>query len=397
MSPPASRVVVVASINHSRPGVVPDDASGGRCSPRSTPSSARSPRRCAVRCGCSPAPARARPGRSPTGSPTASPPASTRRPRCWRSRSPPGRQGRCGPGCAGSARRRVQARTFHSAALRQLRYFWPHVYGTELPTLTESKIGLLATAARRQRVNADQALLRDLASEVEWAKVSNVASRRLRRVWRRPAAARWPDSTLDDRGAGLRQLRGGQARPGPDGHGGRPAAHRRAARRRRAGGRPGPPAVQMVRRRRVPGRLAAPVGAARPVARRPRRAVRGRRPGADDLLLRRRRRRLPHATSRRSTPAPPRSSWSATTAPPRRWSPPPTRCSPGSASQACRAARPAPGRPRGDATPAIPTRWPRRTAVAARHRASSARGRPRSARSPCCSGSTPSPRRSRTR
>jgi len=68
----------------------------------------------------------------------------------------------------------VQARTFHSAALRQLRYFWPHVHGSELPTLTESKIGLLVTAARRQRVSADQALLRDLASEVEWAKVSNV-------------------------------------------------------------------------------------------------------------------------------------------------------------------------------------------------------------------------------
>ncbi len=68
----------------------------------------------------------------------------------------------------------VQARTFHSAALRQLRYFWPHVHRTELPSLIESKIGLLATAARRQRLAADQALLRDLASEVEWAKVSNV-------------------------------------------------------------------------------------------------------------------------------------------------------------------------------------------------------------------------------
>lgn len=68
----------------------------------------------------------------------------------------------------------VQARTFHSAALRQLRYFWPHVHGTELPTLTESKIPLLVQAARRQRINADQALLRDLAAEVEWAKVSNV-------------------------------------------------------------------------------------------------------------------------------------------------------------------------------------------------------------------------------
>jgi DNA helicase II / ATP-dependent DNA helicase PcrA len=68
----------------------------------------------------------------------------------------------------------VQARTFHSAALRQLRYFWPHVHGTELPQLIESKLGLLASATRRQRLNTDQALLRDLASEIEWAKVSNV-------------------------------------------------------------------------------------------------------------------------------------------------------------------------------------------------------------------------------
>ncbi|RHW28968.1 ATP-dependent DNA helicase UvrD2 [Nocardioides immobilis] len=68
----------------------------------------------------------------------------------------------------------VQARTFHSAALRQLRYFWPHVHGTELPTLTESKLGMLAAATRRLGIRADQALLRDLASEIEWAKVSNV-------------------------------------------------------------------------------------------------------------------------------------------------------------------------------------------------------------------------------
>jgi DNA helicase-2/ATP-dependent DNA helicase PcrA len=68
----------------------------------------------------------------------------------------------------------VQARTFHSAALRQLRWFWPTTYGGELPTLTESKLPLLAGAARRLRIQTDQALLRDLASEVEWAKVSNV-------------------------------------------------------------------------------------------------------------------------------------------------------------------------------------------------------------------------------
>ncbi|MDP9824115.1 DNA helicase-2/ATP-dependent DNA helicase PcrA [Nocardioides massiliensis] len=68
----------------------------------------------------------------------------------------------------------VQARTFHSAALRQLRYFWPHVYGGEPPQLIESKLGMLAQAARGLRVQVDQATLRDLASEIEWAKVSNV-------------------------------------------------------------------------------------------------------------------------------------------------------------------------------------------------------------------------------
>src|SRR3990170_1210426 len=31
----------------------------------------------------------------------------------------------------------VQARTFHSAALRQARYFWPKVYGVGLPELVE--------------------------------------------------------------------------------------------------------------------------------------------------------------------------------------------------------------------------------------------------------------------
>ncbi len=68
----------------------------------------------------------------------------------------------------------VQARTFHSAALRQVRYFWPKVYGGAPPELTASKIPIVAGAARRNRVDVNQATLRDLASEIEWAKVSNV-------------------------------------------------------------------------------------------------------------------------------------------------------------------------------------------------------------------------------
>jgi DNA helicase-2/ATP-dependent DNA helicase PcrA len=69
----------------------------------------------------------------------------------------------------------VQARTFHSAALRQARFFWPHVYGGEFPEVTQSKFGLVAEAMRRLNQRADTPLLRDLSSEIEWAKVSNIA------------------------------------------------------------------------------------------------------------------------------------------------------------------------------------------------------------------------------
>ncbi|HKY57023.1 MAG TPA: ATP-dependent DNA helicase UvrD2 [Aeromicrobium sp.] len=68
----------------------------------------------------------------------------------------------------------VQARTFHSASLRQARYFWPQVYGTEFPEIVQSKFALVADAARRVGIRADQSLLRDLSAEIEWAKVSNI-------------------------------------------------------------------------------------------------------------------------------------------------------------------------------------------------------------------------------
>ncbi|WP_235737700.1 ATP-dependent DNA helicase UvrD2 [Nocardioides alcanivorans] len=68
----------------------------------------------------------------------------------------------------------VQARTFHSAALRQLRWFWPRIHSRDLPQLTESKFGLVARAASRLRIATETGQLRDLASEIEWAKVSNV-------------------------------------------------------------------------------------------------------------------------------------------------------------------------------------------------------------------------------
>jgi DNA helicase II / ATP-dependent DNA helicase PcrA len=69
----------------------------------------------------------------------------------------------------------VQARTFHSAALRQARYFWPKVYGGPLPEVVQSKLALMAEAASRCRIRGAQAAdLKDLAGEVEWAKVNNI-------------------------------------------------------------------------------------------------------------------------------------------------------------------------------------------------------------------------------
>ena len=65
----------------------------------------------------------------------------------------------------------VQARTFHAAALRQLRYFAPRLLsGRELPELVESKFRLVTLAAARAGLRADRAVARDLASEIEWAK-----------------------------------------------------------------------------------------------------------------------------------------------------------------------------------------------------------------------------------
>ncbi|MGW5674444.1 ATP-dependent DNA helicase UvrD2 [Streptomyces sp. NPDC003860] len=66
----------------------------------------------------------------------------------------------------------VQARTFHSAALRQLQYFWPKAIGGELPRLLERKIQLVAEAAARCRIRLDRNELRDVTSEIEWAKVT---------------------------------------------------------------------------------------------------------------------------------------------------------------------------------------------------------------------------------
>jgi DNA helicase-2/ATP-dependent DNA helicase PcrA len=77
-------------------------------------------------------------------------------------------------GAAGGELDQVQARTFHSAALRQLVHFWPRTVGGRPPAVLDSKLPLLTEAARGLGVPAGPAELRDTASEIEWAKASQI-------------------------------------------------------------------------------------------------------------------------------------------------------------------------------------------------------------------------------
>jgi DNA helicase II / ATP-dependent DNA helicase PcrA len=70
----------------------------------------------------------------------------------------------------------VQALTFHAAARRQLAYFWPRVVGGAMPRILESKAPLIAEAVSRCRVSASRLEIRDLAAEIEWAKVTQTVA-----------------------------------------------------------------------------------------------------------------------------------------------------------------------------------------------------------------------------
>jgi DNA helicase II / ATP-dependent DNA helicase PcrA len=77
-------------------------------------------------------------------------------------------------GAVGGGMEQVQARTFHAAALRQLIHFWPRTVGGRPPAVLDSKMSLLTEIARELRVGVGLPELRDIAGEVEWAKVTQV-------------------------------------------------------------------------------------------------------------------------------------------------------------------------------------------------------------------------------
>lgn len=69
----------------------------------------------------------------------------------------------------------VQAMTFHAAAHRQLRYFWPRVVGDTGWQLLDTKFAVVARAANSAALKLSTDDVRDLAGEIEWAKASLIS------------------------------------------------------------------------------------------------------------------------------------------------------------------------------------------------------------------------------
>ncbi len=88
----------------------------------------------------------------------------------------------------------VAARTFHSAALAQLRYFWPLRHdGAELPEVMPDKWRIVSPLARSLPGGYRFTPARDLMDEIEWAK-----SRRLTPdTYEARASGRTPPTTMD--------------------------------------------------------------------------------------------------------------------------------------------------------------------------------------------------------
>jgi DNA helicase-2/ATP-dependent DNA helicase PcrA len=64
----------------------------------------------------------------------------------------------------------VQAKTFHAAAFRQLRFFWSRLSDSRLPEVLESKAPLLGPLQRSLPGGYKFTAVKDLADELEWAK-----------------------------------------------------------------------------------------------------------------------------------------------------------------------------------------------------------------------------------
>ncbi len=70
--------------------------------------------------------------------------------------------------------RDIAVRTFHSAALRQLKFFWPDVVGGPLPKIANDKYSLVKAALKKVGASQDPQQIRNAISEIEKAKVNRL-------------------------------------------------------------------------------------------------------------------------------------------------------------------------------------------------------------------------------
>lgn len=91
----------------------------------------------------------------------------------------------------------VAVRTFHSAALAQLQYFWPIHTGGRMPQLQPNKTKLLRLLLEETGLNLDDRQLRELQGEIEWRKNALVSLEKYQLLTNRPAISglSWPQQS----------------------------------------------------------------------------------------------------------------------------------------------------------------------------------------------------------
>ena len=70
--------------------------------------------------------------------------------------------------------RNVATRTFHSAALRQLKYFWPKAIGGEIPKVIDNKFKVLSAALEKTSLATSKNSIREYLSVIESAKTNRL-------------------------------------------------------------------------------------------------------------------------------------------------------------------------------------------------------------------------------
>lgn len=91
----------------------------------------------------------------------------------------------------------VSAKTFHSAALSQLEYFWPQFTGAAAPKVIESKSKLIIEAAASLKLKLDAASVRDVAAAIEWLKYSLTAIGDYSKIRKNSVAGMSPTKLLE--------------------------------------------------------------------------------------------------------------------------------------------------------------------------------------------------------